>query len=199
VIAGISGVLTAKAGETIVVQTEGGVGYALTVPLGVFERLPAVGHRVTLHTELVVREDGWALYGFDQPTERSVFQRLLLASGFGPRLALALLSTLGAERTVRAIQQRDLALLSTVSGIGKKKAERLVLELQDRFEDLAVAAAAGPASPAEAAAAALVRLGYSPTQSEDAVREATAAGAGETASIIRQALARLTSGRGSSR
>jgi holliday junction DNA helicase RuvA len=199
VIASITGVLSAKAGEAIVVETDGGVGYALTVPLGVFERLPGVGQRVTLHTELVVREDGWALYGFDQPAERSVFQRLLLASGFGPRLALALLSTLGAERTVRSIQQRDLGALSTVSGIGRKKAERLVLELRDRFEDVPAAPAPGPASPAETAVAALVQLGYSTAQADEAVREAAAGGSGETDLIIRQALARLTAARGAPR
>ena len=118
------------------VQTDGGVGYAVTVPTGVAERLPGPGDRVSLHTELVVKEDGWALYGFDRPGERLVFQRLLGASGFGPKLALALLSALGPERTVRSIRARDLAALSSVGGIGRKKAERLVLELQDRFDDV---------------------------------------------------------------
>ena len=119
-------------------QTDGGVGYAVTVPAGVLERLPAPGGRVSLYTELVVREDGWSLYGFDRPVERTIFQRLLGASGFGPKLALALLSALGPERTVRSILGRDLAALSSVSGIGRKKAERLVLELQDRFGDVAL-------------------------------------------------------------
>ena len=80
----------------IVVQTDGGVGYEVTVPLGVAGRLPPTGGRVSLHTELVVKEDGWSLFGFDRPAERQVFQRLLGASGFGPKLALALLSALGA-------------------------------------------------------------------------------------------------------
>lgn len=193
-IASVSGVLTEKAPESIVIQTDGGVGYALTVPLGVFERLPAPGERVSLYTELVVREDGWALFGFDQPGERAVFQRLLGASGFGPRLALALLSTLGPERTVRSIQQRDIAALSTVNGIGRKKAERLVLELADRFQDLAVEIPQGAPGPGEEAVRALVGLGYAPALAEEAVREVLADGAGDTARLIRQAL-QLLAGR----
>ncbi len=120
----------------------GGVGYSLTVPAGVAERLPAAGSRVSLWTELVVKEDGWSLFGFDRPAERVVFQRLLGASGFGPKLALALLSALGPERTVRSILTKDLVSLSSVGGIGKKKAERLVLELRDRFGALSFEAPA---------------------------------------------------------
>ena len=118
-IATVSGTLADRSSETVVVQTDGGVGYAVTVPVGVYGRLPAEGARVLLHTELVVKEDGWALFGFDQPGERTVFQRLLGASGFGPKLALATLSALGPERTVRSIRERDLTALSSVSGIGR--------------------------------------------------------------------------------
>ena len=100
-IATVAGVLAGRDGDSIVIETDGGVGYAITVPLPVFERLPAAGVRVRLYTELVVREDAWSLYGFDRAVERAIFQRLLGASGFGPRLALALLSALGPERTVR--------------------------------------------------------------------------------------------------
>ena len=135
-IASVSGVLAQRDTSLIVITTDGGVGYELHVPLGVFERLPATGARVTLFTELVVREDSWALYGFDRAVDRVIFQRLLGASGFGPRLALALISALSAERTVRAIRSKELAILSTVPGIGKKKAERLVLELHDKFGDI---------------------------------------------------------------
>ncbi len=106
-IATLTGVIAERHGETLVVQTDGGVGYAVTVPVGVAVRLPARGARVSLFTELVVKEDGWALYGFDTGTERQVFQRLLGASGFGPKLALSLLSALGPERTVRSILARD--------------------------------------------------------------------------------------------
>jgi Holliday junction DNA helicase RuvA len=190
VIASISGVLAGREGESIIVETDGGVGYAVAVPLPVFERLPAPGARVRLHTELVVREDGWALYGFDRPVERAIFQRLLGASGFGPRLALALLSALGPERTVRGIRERDIAVLSTVSGIGRKKAERLILELHDRFDDLPDL----PATPVAAAGSdqavrALTGLGYAAAAAEEAVRGALANGGDpETSAVVRRAL-----------
>ncbi len=192
-IASITGVLADREGETVVVQTDGGVGYAVTVPLGVFERLPPRGARVNLYTELVVREDGWALFGFDRPTDRVIFQRLLGASGFGPKLALAVLSALGPDRTVRSIRDRDIAALSTVSGIGRKKAERLVLELRDRFDDLSVAPPEQPPTGSEQAVRALLALGYAPAAAEDAVRSVVANGAtGGTAAVVRRALAALT-------
>lgn len=200
-IATLSGLLTDRDGETITLRTPGGVGYEVTVPLGVYERLPATGAQVELHTQLVVREDGWTLFGFDTANERRVFQRLLGASGFGPRLALALLSALGPDRTVRSIQGKDLAALSTVSGIGKKKAERLVLELHDRFADLAVA----PTLPARAtrgdeAVKALAALGYAPAQADEAVRTALdEGGSDDTAAVLRRALLTLTAGKGGSR
>ncbi|HET8625343.1 MAG TPA: Holliday junction branch migration protein RuvA [Gemmatimonadales bacterium] len=189
-IATVSGVLAGRDGETVIVETEGGVGYAIAVPLPVFERLPAAGSRVRLFTELVVREDGWSLYGFDRPVERAIFQRLLGASGFGPRLALALLSALGPERTVRGIRERDIAVLSTVSGIGRKKAERLILELQDRFGDLPdLASATVPPPGADQAVRALTGLGYPPAAAEDAVRNALANGGDpETSAVVRRAL-----------
>ncbi len=199
-IAAVTGVLTEKQPDGIVVQTDGGVAYGLAVPLGVFERLPSVGTRLTLHTELVVREDGWSLFGFDTPAERAVFQRLLTASGFGPRLALALLSTLGPSRTTRAIRERDLAALSTVSGIGRKKAERLVLELQDRFTDLVLDSGPPERRGAAAAVRALESLGYTATAAEDAVRTVVDANpSAETAAVVRLALQHLTGAKGGSR
>jgi Holliday junction DNA helicase RuvA len=188
-IATVSGVLTEREDETIVIETEGGVGYAVTVPLGVFERLPAAGGSVRLYTELVVREDGWLLFGFDFASERRVFQRLLGASGFGPRLALALLSTLGPDRTVRSIRNKDIAALATVAGIGKKKAERLILELHDRFSDSEVEIVRSGPRPAEDAVAALTALGYAPAVAEDAVRQVLPAGGDDdTAQVVRRAL-----------
>ena len=192
-IASLTGVLADREGETVVVQTDSGVGYSVTVPLGVFERLPPRGARVSLHTELVVREDGWALFGFDRAADRVIFQRLLSASGFGPKLALAVLSALGPDRTVRSIRERDIAALSTVSGIGRKKAERLVLELRDRFDDLSVSPAELPSTGSDQAVRALLALGYAPAAAEEAVRGALANGAtGDTAAVVRRALAALT-------
>jgi holliday junction DNA helicase RuvA len=196
-IATLTGVIAERHGETLVVQTDGGVGYAVTVPVGVAARLPVRGSRVTLFTELVVKEDGWALYGFDTGTERQVFQRLLTASGFGPKLALALLSALGPERTVRSILARDLAALSSVSGIGRKKAERLVLELQDRFSDISIERAGTRVTGSEEAVQALMGLGYGVAAADDAVRAALAAGApAETPQLIRRALQQLAAARG---
>jgi holliday junction DNA helicase RuvA len=186
----VSGTLGERDGDTILIETAGGVGYAVTVPLGVLERLPPAGGRVSLYTELVIREDAWALYGFDHAAERSIFQRLLSASGFGPKLALALLSTLGPARTVRSIQQRDIAALSTVSGIGRKKAEKLVVELGDRFKDVPVEVSVAP-RPGETALQALVGLGYPAAIAEEAVRAIMSTGVSDTAQVIRLALQRL--------
>jgi Holliday junction DNA helicase RuvA len=187
----ITGTLRERDGDTVLVETAGGVGYAVTVPLRVLERLPATGSQVSLYTELVVREDGWALYGFDRVGERAVFQRLLSASGFGPKLAMALLSTLGPDRAVRSIQQRDIAALATVSGIGRKKAEKLVVELGDRFKDVPIDLPPAASRPGEDALLALVQLGYPATIAEDAVRAIVGDGVDETALIVRRALQRL--------
>jgi Holliday junction DNA helicase RuvA len=197
VIATLTGVISERDTESLVVQTDGGVGYAVSVSLGVAQRLPARGARVSLFTELVVKEDGWSLYGFDSAVERQVFRHLLTASGFGPKLALALLSALGPERTVRSIQTRDLSSLSSVSGIGRKKAERLVLELQDRFSDMVVDSRAGRLEGSEEAVRALMGLGYGLAAADDAVRAALAAGAPvETPQLIRRALQQLATARG---
>jgi Holliday junction DNA helicase RuvA len=198
-IAGVTGVLTHRSPETIVIQTESGVAYALTVPLGVFERLPATGTDITLYTELVVREDSWMLFGFDTPGERSVFQRLLHATGFGPRLAIAVLSSLGPSRTVRSIREGDIAALSTVSGIGRKKAERHILELRDRFADTEIDSA-----PAARGAAAAVRglegLGYTAAAAEEAVRLSLEEDPeADTAGVMRRALQHLTGSHGGRR
>ena len=196
-IASVAGVLMDREDDTIVIQTEGGVGYEVTVPLGVFERLPPAGGQVRLHTELVVREDGWFLYGFDHAIERRIFQRLLGASGFGPRLALALLSTLGPERTVRSIKGKDIAALATVSGIGKKKAERLILELNDKFADVEVEPTKSVPRPAEEAVRALTALGYAPAIAEDAVHQALTEGEeADTAQLVRRALQWIAKPRG---
>src|SRR5256884_961029 len=152
-------------------------------PVGVMERLPAVGETVTLATELVVREDGWSLYGFQDDAGRRFFQRLIGVSGVGPKIAIALMSALGVERGARAVKERNIALLASVSGIGKKTAERLALELADKlgeFEEATGAAGAGGAAAAgggaaEAALDALERLGDATAEAHPAVRPAVAA------------------------
>ena len=200
-IAHVSGRLAAKQVDRVVVQTPGGVGYEVVVPLGVMERLPAVGEQVTLATELVVREDGWALYGFLDPLERRFFQRLTTVTGVGPRLAVALLSALGAARGARALAERNIGLLSSVSGIGKKTAERLVLELGDKVGEF-VGADGAPVGggAAETALKALEQLGYSTAEADGALRQVLAADGdaaearGSADLLVRRALQLLTQG-----
>jgi Holliday junction DNA helicase RuvA len=192
-IALLTGTLALKEADRIVVKTASGVGYECLVPTRSLEELPAVGHPVELHTHLAVREDALTLFGFATAEERRVFQRLITASGVGPRLALAMLSALTAERIVRAIREADLAALSSVSGVGKKTAERVVLELKDKTDDLKAETGRAVSTASDAATKALVRLGYSAAEADDAVRRALAAdGKRETGDLVRAALTFLT-------
>lgn len=195
-IAAIRGTLAGRVDDTVVVATGGGVSYEVAVPLSVVDTLPAIGLEVYLHTVLVLREDSSSLFGFATPRERVLFQRLLAASGVGPRLALGLISALGADRLVRAVHEGDLALLCTVPGVGKKKAERMVLELKDRIRDLEVEDGPEPPAASEEAIRALVNLGYGRSEADDAVRSAvTSNGSAETPDVIRSALQLLAKGK----
>ena len=160
--------------NSIEVMTAGGVAYELLIPLTVYERLPREGGDVELRTFHVVREDSAELYGFMENSERTLFGRLLSASGVGPRLALNMLSTMPPDRLVAAIIGKDITTLKRIPGLGTKKAERLVLELADRLDDVAVASrGATPAgSGAEEAVGALVALGYNAGEAQTAVRKA---------------------------
>lgn len=196
-IASVSGRLAAKRADRVVVQTAGGVGYEVVVPLGVMEQLPGLDEPVTLATELVVREDGWALYGFQNDMERLLFQRLLTVKGVGPKIAVAFLSALGAERGAGAIRNKDIAALSSVSGVGRKLAERLALELGDKLGEVVGGEPDRLRGPAEAALRALERLGYGAAEAERALRQALAgdvggATAGDTEALVRVALNVLT-------
>ena len=199
-IARIEGTLTAKDLDRVEVMTSGGVGYELLVPLSVFETLPKLGEAVALHTHLVVREDGWLLFGFASNFERLVFIRVLGAKGVGPSLALGLLSTLTAPRLVRALRDKDIATLQSVPRVGRKKAEQMILDLTDKLDDLegtGPATASGPrpeGAGADDAIRALVSLGYSAVDAERAVRTALdESGKGLPATeLIRRALAKVT-------
>lgn len=193
-IAAIRGTLRAKTGDRVQVATSGGVTYEIAVPLGVLEHLPPLQDEVELKTVSVVREDGWSLYGFDQDYERDIFQRLLGASGVGPRLALAVVSTLGGVRAVRAIRDGDIAALCTVPGIGKKTAERVILELRDRLRDISLPGLKEASqAPAEQAVQALVNLGYVAADAERAVRSVVSqGGVADPVDLIRGALQLLT-------
>jgi Holliday junction DNA helicase RuvA len=195
-IARVSGTLLSADLDRVEVMTAGGVAYELHIPLSVAEGLPRPGGAIELHTALVVRDDGWTLYGFATSSDRALFQRLLGTTGVGPALAMNLLSTLTAARLVRAIQDKDLAALTRVPRVGKKLAERLVLELRDKLAvDGAIAAgerAAVPAGPGANAVRALAALGYAASDAQKAVLAVLESeGKLDTAELIRRALARI--------
>ena len=192
----IVGTLLERDLASVEVLTSGGVGYTLAIPLSTFEAVPKVGEAVRLHTHLVVKEDGWQLFGFATTYERNVFMRLLTAKGFGPQLALNMLSALSGERLVRAIRERDVATLQQVKGLGKKKADQLVLDLADKLDDLqrgATSVVATGGVGVDDAVRALQSLGYAASDAEAGIRAALDAGEGKesTAALIRAALARI--------
>jgi Holliday junction DNA helicase RuvA len=193
----VFGRLVTREIDHVEIMTESGVGYELSIPLSAFEALPKVGDTTTLHTHLVVREDGWQLYGFATPYERRVFRRVLDAKGVGPALALGMLSALSAERLVRAIREKDIATLQSVPRVGRKKAEQLVLDLADKLDELGGQPVSGGVRPdgagAEDAIRALVSLGYSLAEAEKAVKAALDAnGRGQSATeLIRNALTKV--------
>lgn len=156
-------VVASSLGELVV--DVAGVGYAVHVPPG---SLAAIGAEITLHTHLSVREDGWTLYGFGEPGAKALFTSLLSVSGVGPKLALAAVSTLGAEGLRRAVVTEDVAALTAVPGVGKKSAQRIVLELRERLgtvtvdDGVVVAGSAG--GPVEEVREALAALGYAPAE-----------------------------------
>jgi Holliday junction DNA helicase RuvA len=192
-IARIHGKLTTRGIDRIEVMTSGGVCYELIIPLNVLGTLPREGEDVNLFTSLVVKEDGWQLFGFLNASDRSLFQTLRSASGVGPALALGLISALGSGRVVRAILDRDLKTLQGVPRVGKKVAERLCVELGDKMKDyVADAPLKGGESSLDNAAADAVRglvgLGYASDDAEKAVRAALSGKASGTADVLRAAL-----------
>lgn len=144
----------------------GGVGYELEAPMSTFLHLPPVGQDVRLLTHLVVREDAHVLFGFASEDERRLFRSLLKVSGVGPKIALALLSGISVEGFARCVQQQDVAALTRVPGIGRKTAERLLVEMRDRLSATHAGQQVSPelpeASPEGEAYGALVALGYKP-------------------------------------
>lgn len=173
-----------------------GVGYELEAPMTTFYDLPEAGAEVTLHTHLVVREDAHTLYAFTRLAERALFRDLIRINGVGARLALAILSGMDAEAFAHCVQAGDSAALTRIPGIGKKTAERLVVELRDRLDKASAAPVTGraaadsvpaPASPVEEAVSALVALGYKPNEASRMVRSVEAADL-PSEEIIRQAL-----------
>jgi len=196
VIARVEGKLVAKDLDALEGMTSGGVAYELVIPLGVFESLPRVGENVSLYTSLVVKEDSWQLFGFTSVFEKRLFEKLLTANGIGPSLAIGMLSALSGTRLIRAIREKDIPTLQSVPRVGRKKAERLILDLGDKLDGLGetTGTSAAPASAAaDDAMRALVSLGYSSGDAERGVRAALDAGGGgkSAAELIRAALAKL--------
>jgi holliday junction DNA helicase RuvA len=192
-IGSVRGRITSKMPPQLMVDV-GGLGYELEAPMSTFFHLPAVGQEVSLLTHLVVREDAHVLYAFATDGERKLFRSLIKVSGVGPKIALALLSGISVEAFSRCVVNEDITALTKVPGIGRKTAERLVIEMRDRLGDPAAppAGAGGipvavGASPESEAYGALIALGY---RAAEATRLLKAAGPGthSTEELIRRAL-----------
>jgi len=197
VIAQVRGRLVRKEPQEAIVDV-GGVGYRVAIPLSTFYRLGAPGDEVSLLTHTHVREDALALFGFLTPAEQALFERLIAVSGVGPKLAVSILSGIEAPDLVAALKASDVARLTRIPGVGRKTAERLVLELKDRMQGLAATepAPGSPAgSPKEDLVSALVHLGYSRPEAERGVDRALKdGGEGRFEELLRRTL-RILSGR----
>ena len=199
-IASLRGTLAGKEGGLCVVEA-GGVGYLVQVSTHTAAALPALGDPVFLYTHQVVREDALMLFGFAEIDERRLFEMLITVSGVGPKVALAVLSGLQPHALARAIRDGNVVGLVAIPGVGRKTAERLIVELRDKIDVLVAAGGPGP-EPArlapphgehvEDAVAALVQLGYSGPQAQEAIRRVAEGGESLTLEdLVRRALSRL--------
>jgi len=194
-IAHLRGKLLSKHPNQAIVEA-GGVGYEVTISVPTFSDLPAAGSEVALHIHTHVREDALALYGFLRSSEKLLFEKLITVSGIGPKLAITILSGMAADEMVGAIRGNDVAKLTRIPGIGRKTAERMVLELRDKLPE--VSSAAVTAMPAVTAVeedvlSALVNLGYQRAAAEKALAGATRNGkSGTFDALFREALAALS-------
>jgi len=191
----IKGVLAAR-DESVIVVDVSGVGYEIEVTAAVRTALPALGAGVTLFTHLVVREDAHALFGFHTLGERDLFRSLIKVAGIGPKLALTLLSGMDLRDFARCVRDGDVGRLVALPGVGRKTAERLIMELKDRIDRLIGAPAAprrehgGGRQAVEEAEQALIALGYRPTEAMRAVDGAFEPGS-STEDLVRAALKRI--------
>ena len=187
----LRGILALKQPPWLVVDVNG-VGYELEAPMSTFYDLPELGREVSLFTHYAQKEDSVSLYGFLREPERRLFRDVQKVSGIGAKIALAVLSGVSVDECARLVQAGDITALTRIPGIGKKTAERMVVELRDRAADLAGggvpgAMAAGAGDPVADAVTALQQLGYKPAEAARMAREAAAPG-DEAATIIRKAL-----------
>ena len=199
-IAHLRGKLLTKHPNQVVVET-GGVGYEVNISVPTFSELPANGSEVALHIHMHVREDVMALYGFSRPAEKQLFEKLMTVSGIGAKLALTILSGMAADEMAGAIRNNDLARLTRIPGIGKKTAERMVLELRDKLPPSPESSASTmPAMNAteEDVLSALVNLGYQRAAAEKVLASVARSGAGKSDkpgtfdAMFREALASLS-------
>jgi Holliday junction DNA helicase RuvA len=194
-IAHLRGKLLAKHPNQAIIETAG-VGYDVTITVPTFSDLPAVGAEVALHIHTHVREDALALYGFLRPSEKLLFEKLLTVSGIGPKLAITILSGMAADEMVGAIRGNDIARLTRIPGIGRKTAERMVLELRDKLPQAGPATA--PTAPAmnateEDVLSALLNLGYQRANAEKALEAVAKDGTAKSFDqMFRAALGRLS-------
>jgi len=184
-IAHLSGTLLAKQATSVILDV-GGVGYEVTIPLSTFYDMEEVGAKISLHIYTYVREDALQLYGFRTVRERELFLRLISVSGIGPKLGIAMLSGMSADEIINAIRTNNLARLTSIPGVGRKTAERLVIELRDRMaalsapaleEEFAARAAGSPPTEdalREDTLSALLNLGYQKAAAEKAITQAIA-------------------------
>jgi Holliday junction DNA helicase RuvA len=191
-IAHLRGKLIAKHPNQAVVEAAG-VGYDVVITVPTFSELGGLGAEVALHIHTHVREDAIALFGFLHPEEKQLFEKLLSVSGIGPKLAVTILSGMAAAEMVGAIKGNEIAKLTKIPGIGKKTAERMVLELRDKLKDFGMVPAAPPASLMEEdVLSALTNLGYQRPMAERAVATVGKSGARDFDAMFREALALLS-------
>ncbi|WP_413624164.1 Holliday junction branch migration protein RuvA [Luteibacter sp. Lutesp34] len=188
----LRGTLISKQPPSLLIEV-GGVGYDVDAPMSTIYDLPATGKEVTLLTHYAVKEDGVALYGFLREAERAMFRNLLKVSGIGAKIALAVLSGVATDELSRLVHAGDVVALTKIPGIGKKTAERMVVELRDRVDAVGVRLPVGtvgdvvPVDPVGEATVALQQLGYKPVEASRLVQKAAAEGDSAEA-IIRKAL-----------
>jgi Holliday junction DNA helicase RuvA len=192
-IAHLRGKLLAKHPNQIIVET-GGVGYEVTISIPSFSDLPEAGAEVSLHIHTHVREDLLALYGFLRSSEKLLFEKLITVSGIGPKLAITILSGMAADDMARAIRGNDIARLTRIPGIGRKTAERMVLELRDKLPEAGAAPVAAPThSPVEEdVLSALLNLGYQRPAAEKTLAAVSKKSGATFEALFRETLAGLS-------
>lgn len=195
-IAQISGTLAQKIPGEIVVDV-GGVGYQVFIPLNVFYRLPEISAPVSLQIHTHVREDALQLFGFNDFAEKQIFLLLIGVSGIGPKLAINILSGISAEDLVRALREGDQLRLLAIPGVGRKLAERMIVELRDKLATLAPVGAESVKAAGESqltldAVSALVNLGYRKADAEKVIREVVKAGEHSLENLLKESLRRLS-------